>query len=44
MKADSVRLSLRDPQSAALLAPVTDDGEEDENLLCLLMPLRIAGD
>jgi DNA polymerase-3 subunit beta len=44
MKADSVRLSLRDPQSAALVAPLNEDGEEDGSLLCLLMPLRIAGD
>ncbi len=44
MKVDSVRLSLKDAQSAALVSPVTDDGEKDDSLLCLLMPLRIAGD
>lgn len=44
IKSDSVQLSLRNPQSAALLAPLTEDGDQSENLLCLLMPLRLAGD
>ena len=44
MKTDSVRLSLRDSQNAALVSPTTEDGGEDDSLLCLLMPLRLAGD
>jgi DNA polymerase-3 subunit beta len=44
MKSDSIQLSLRDGQSAALVAPANEDGEADESLLCLLMPLRLAGD
>ena len=44
MKSDSVLLSLRDSQNAALVSPVTDDGGQDDSLLCLLMPLRLAGD
>jgi DNA polymerase-3 subunit beta len=44
VKADTIRLSLRDAQSAALVAPATEDGDEDPSLLCLLMPLRLAGD
>ncbi len=43
IKADNVVLSLRDAQSAALIKPVTEDGEE-MGVLCLLMPLRLAGD
>ena len=43
IKADTVVLSLKDSQSAALIKPVTDDGEET-GLLCLLMPLRLAGE
>ncbi len=43
IKAETVVLSLRDSQSAALIKPVTDDGEET-GLLCLLMPLRLAGE
>ena len=43
IKADTVVLSLRDAQNAALVKPVTDDGSET-GLLCLLMPLRLAGD
>ena len=44
MRTDSVQLSLRNPQSAALIAPMGDSGEQSSNLLCLLMPLRLAGD
>ncbi|MBD3222285.1 DNA polymerase III subunit beta [bacterium] len=44
VRADSVQISLRDPQSAALVAPLGEDGEADPGLLCLLMPLRLAGD
>ena len=43
IKADTVILSMRDAQSAALIKPVTEDGEET-GLLCLLMPLRLAGE
>ncbi len=41
---DTVQLALKDAQSAALIAPATDAGEADPSLLCLLMPLRLAGD
>jgi DNA polymerase III subunit beta len=44
IKSDAVQLSLRNPQSAALIAPLTDAGDQSETLLCLLMPLRLAGD
>ncbi len=43
IKAETVILSLRDAQSAALIKPVTEEGDET-GLLCLLMPLRLAGD
>ena len=43
IKAETVILSTRDSQSAALIKPVTEDGEET-GLLCLLMPLRLAGE
>ncbi len=43
IKSDSIVLSLRDSQSAALIKPVNDDGVET-GVLCLLMPLRLAGD
>ncbi len=43
IKADTVVLSLKDSQSAALIKPVSDEGEET-GLLCLLMPLRLAGE
>ena len=43
IKAETVILSLRDSQNAALVKPVTEDGTET-GLLCLLMPLRLAGD
>ena len=43
IKSDSVVLSLKDSQSAALIKPVTDDGEET-GVVCLLMPLRLAGE
>lgn len=44
IRSDQVQLSLRDPQSAALVAPLGDDEAPDPRLLCLLMPLRLAGD
>ena len=40
---DSVQLRLRDPQSAALVEPFGTEGAAGD-LLCLLMPLRLAGD
>lgn len=43
LAAESVVLSLKDSQSAALLKPVQETGEE-MGVLCLLMPLRLAGD
>jgi DNA polymerase-3 subunit beta len=43
IKSDSVVLSLNDSQSAALIKPVDDEGTET-GVLCLLMPLRLAGD
>jgi len=44
MKSDNVQMRLRDPQSAALLSPANESGEANDDLLCLLMPLRLAGD
>lgn len=39
---DSVQLAMKDPQSAALVSPAgADDGDD---LLCLLMPLRLTSD
>jgi DNA polymerase-3 subunit beta len=43
IRSDSILLSLKDSQSAALIKPLTDDGDET-GVLCLLMPLRLAGD
>ena len=43
LRSETVALSLRDAQSAALIRPVTEQGE-DTGVLCLLMPLRLAGD
>ncbi len=43
INSDSVVLSLQDSQSAALIKPVDEDGAEI-GVLCLLMPLRLAGD
>lgn len=43
IKAETVILSLKDSQSAALIKPVSEDGQET-GLLCLLMPLRLAGE
>lgn len=42
ISADSVQVSIRDPQSAALFEPTGDD--EGPSLLCLLMPLRLTSD
>jgi DNA polymerase-3 subunit beta len=43
IKSNSIQLSLKDSQSAALIKPLTEDGDET-GVLCLLMPLRLAGD
>jgi len=43
IKSESIVLTLKDSQSAALIKPVDDDGAEI-GVLCLLMPLRLAGD
>ncbi len=43
IKSESIVLSLNDSQSAALIKPVDDEGAET-GVLCLLMPLRLAGD
>jgi DNA polymerase-3 subunit beta len=43
IKSESIVLSLKDSQSAALIKPVTEEGVE-LGVLCLLMPLRLAGD
>ncbi|MCK9995518.1 MAG: DNA polymerase III subunit beta [Candidatus Krumholzibacteria bacterium] len=43
IKSNSILLSLKDSQSAALIKPLTEDGDET-GVLCLLMPLRLAGD
>jgi DNA polymerase-3 subunit beta len=43
IKSNSIMLSLKDSQSAALIKPLTEDGDET-GVLCLLMPLRLAGD
>ena len=40
---DSVQMFIKDPQSAALVAPV-GTGEDEGDLLCLLMPLRLTSD
>ena len=44
VKTDQVQMNLRDAQSAALVMPSDDEGNASEELLCLLMPLRLAGD
>ncbi len=43
IRTEQVALSLRDSQSAALIKPVDENGE-DAGVLCLLMPLRLSGD
>ncbi len=43
IKSSSILLSLKDSQSATLIKPLTEDGDET-GVLCLLMPLRLAGD
>jgi DNA polymerase-3 subunit beta len=43
IKSETIVLSLKDSHSAALIKPVNEDGEET-GVLCLLMPLRLAGD
>ena len=43
LRADTVVLSVKDAQSAALIRPVTEEGD-DTGVVCLLMPLRLAGE
>ncbi len=43
LSSETVVMLLRDSQSAALLRPVTEEGD-DTGVLCLLMPLRLAGE
>lgn len=43
IKSDSIVLTLKDSQSAALIKPVDENGAET-GVVCLLMPLRLAGD
>lgn len=43
IQSDSVVMSLKDAQSASLIRPLDEESEESP-LLCLLMPLRLAGD
>ena len=43
LRTETIAMSLRDSQSAALLRPVSEEGD-DTGVLCLLMPLRLAGD
>jgi len=43
IRSDSIVLSLRDSQSAALIKPINEEGVET-GVLCLLMPLRLTGE
>lgn len=43
IKSDEILMSLKDPQSAALIAP-GETAETGDDLLCLLMPLRLTSD
>jgi len=43
IESNSVQLTLKDPQSAALVSPI-DKGKDGDDLLCLLMPLRLTSD
>ena len=42
IESDTVKLAMKDSQSAALLSP--EDGGQGDDLLCLLMPLRLTSD
>ena len=44
VRADQVQISMRDHQSAAVIEPVDEEGQRQGELLCLLMPLRLATD
>ncbi|MBT8397874.1 MAG: DNA polymerase III subunit beta, partial [Gemmatimonadetes bacterium] len=41
MPTDEVKLTFRAPERAATLEPVTPEGEDDMDYLCLVMPLRL---
>jgi DNA polymerase-3 subunit beta len=44
VRSTQVQVSVKDPQSAAVIEPVGEAGETDGGLLCLLMPLRLTSD
>jgi len=44
IRTDQVQILLKDSQSAALIEPVFESEGDHGKLLCLLMPLRLAGD
>ena len=41
MPTDEVKLTFKAPERAATLEPVTAEGEEEMDYLCLVMPLRL---
>jgi DNA polymerase-3 subunit beta len=41
MSTDEVKITLKAPERAATIEPVPADGEEEEDYLCLVMPLRL---
>jgi DNA polymerase-3 subunit beta len=43
LSSENVQMLIKDPQSAALIAPV-GDAEQEAGVLCLLMPLRLTSD
>jgi len=43
IRTNQIELSMKDAESAALIEPVSEEGQQT-GLLCLLMPLRLAND
>jgi DNA polymerase-3 subunit beta len=41
MATDEVKMTFRAPERAATIEPVTPDGEDALDYLCLVMPLRL---
>ena len=41
MSTDEVKITLKAPERAATIEPVPAEGEEAEDYLCLVMPLRL---
>jgi DNA polymerase-3 subunit beta len=41
MSTDEVKVTLKAPERAATIEPVSPEGEEVEDYLCLVMPLRL---